>query len=120
MNYQKIFDLCKERNINIKQLSAKINTTYQSLYGTLSKGTLSVKKLEKISEVLQVSPADFFTDQPAPGIVESIRSLKHQNELLSNMLEVMDKRINLMHRELDVRTELNELQKNHMKLLTKQ
>lgn len=62
MNYQLIKILCKRRGFTESHLIRQIEMTPQGYYSARKKETLTVEKLEKISEVLKVNPCLFFRD----------------------------------------------------------
>ena len=78
MEIQKIRVLIKEKGYNINSLSKKLGMSHVGLSKGLENGTLKVETLEKIAEVLGVSPCYFFVGQ------NDTSSLKRFVNLLSN------------------------------------
>ena len=60
-NLLKIKALCKERKIDIGELSQKIGITPQAMHKLIRNGSTSIITLEKIADVLSV-PASIFFD----------------------------------------------------------
>lgn len=80
-NLLKIKDLAKERKIPLKALAEKIGMTPEALSTMMRNGTTNTRTLEKISEILSVSPSVFFEDDNNKGT---------EDFSLSNLEELKD------------------------------
>jgi transcriptional regulator with XRE-family HTH domain len=62
MNYEIIKELAKQKGLSIKKLGDEIGMSDSGLYTAFINNTLKIDTLEKIAEVLGVSPSYFFGD----------------------------------------------------------
>lgn len=65
-NLSLIKALSKERKITLKSLSEQVGITEQGMQKILKDNTTSIVTLERIAQVLSVSPAVFFDDNSSP------------------------------------------------------
>jgi transcriptional regulator with XRE-family HTH domain len=63
MDFTKIKNLAKKRDLNIKELSEKIEMSEANFYKCINRGSIETKHLEKIAKVLNV-PVSYFFDEP--------------------------------------------------------
>ena len=90
-----IRNLCSKENISITELSEKIGMSFSGLYSSLRNDTLKAKTLQKIADILKVSPAAFFDE----GINSTFKTEPLDNELvtmLSNRYDSYLEKINTL------------------------
>lgn len=63
MDYQAIKVMCQKKGITIDSMAEQIGMSRTGLTASLKSGTLKVESLEKISEILDVSPCIFFQNE---------------------------------------------------------
>ena len=94
MNYDKIKEYCDDRKISLPDLAKKIDLTKSGLYLAISKKTLTVEKLEKISNALEVPIWYFFDLDPETPYIKEIEQKNNTNkineETLAQMTKVID------------------------------
>jgi transcriptional regulator with XRE-family HTH domain len=66
MDYNIIKALAKERAVPLKEICSKVGMSEVGLYRSFINNTLKVDILEKIANVLGVSPCYFFGSEPTP------------------------------------------------------
>ena len=101
MNYDKIKEYCDDRRISLPELATKIGLTKSGLYLAISKKTLTVEKLEKISTELNVPIWYFFDLDPEKPYINDIEREKNRNKINEETLEQMTKVIAELKRKLD-------------------
>ena len=95
MIYSKIKKILTDRNITVPQLAEKIDMTKGGLYAAIEKKTLSVKTLEKIAEVFDVSITSFFEDEndewSKPALIAEVKkNEKTISEFNDNIVQLFD------------------------------
>lgn len=65
MDYQLIKQLCQKKDIRLEELSEKIGMSRTGMSTSFRNNTLKVENLEKIAEILDVSPSEFFNQTNA-------------------------------------------------------
>ena len=68
-NLQKIKELANEKNIAMQDLASRSGITPQALSRLMRLGSTNTDTLERISDILGVSPAVFF--DPLPSVAET-------------------------------------------------
>lgn len=69
-NLQKIRAIADEKKITIAQLAAEIGITQQALLKIIRENSTKIETLERISNILKVSPAVFFEDELTKSIIQ--------------------------------------------------
>jgi len=88
MNYNTLLSQIKNKGLTVSRLADLIEMSKTGLYAAIEKKTLTVDKLEKISEVLEVPILIFFEGQPGIKIDnEETVSLKKRISELEEQLE---------------------------------
>lgn len=106
MNLNRIKTLAEKRGITIVDLCNKSDMSHSGFYKNVQKGEIKVSKLEKIADILKVSPAYFFENngkpedyqvKDKPGYYEKMEpaNIKRENELLKELIKEKDKRLKL-------------------------
>lgn len=106
MNLNKIKALAENRGITIVDLCKKAVMSHSGFYKNIQKGEIKVSKLEKIADILKVSPAYFFENngnpeghqvKERPGYYKKTEpvNIKRENELLKELIKEKDKRLKL-------------------------
>lgn len=80
-NLLKIKDLAKERKIPLKALAQEIGMKPEALSTMMRNGTTNTKTLERIAEILSVSPAVFFESKDNDNNAKEDYSLNSLDEL---------------------------------------
>jgi len=107
MNLNKIKDLAEKKRITIVELCKKSDISHSGFYKNVQKGEIKVSRLEKLANVLGVSPAYFFSDDGKPEDYQSKDrpvnyekkepvSLERETELLKELILEKDKRLKLL------------------------
>lgn len=64
-NLSLIRSIAKERKITLKTLATQVGLTEQGLHKILRDNTTTITTIERIAQVLEVSPIVFFDERPA-------------------------------------------------------
>lgn len=112
-NLSLIKTLAKERKITLKSLSQTIGMTEQGMQSLIKNNATNTDTLERISQVLGVSPAVFF-DVPQQGAANAVGD--GASAIVGNDNEIVPKRVLDMLDQKDAR--INELT-NKLLSLTK-
>jgi len=107
MNLNKIKDLAEKKRITIVELCKKSDISHSGFYKNVQKGEIKVSRLEKLANVLGVSPAYFFSDDGKPEDYQlkdrpvnyektETVSLERESELLKELIREKDKRLKLL------------------------
>lgn len=112
MNYSDISELCKTKNIKIKDVLAFIGYSRGGLEFALNNETIELRKLKLLCEYMRISPANFFDTGTfgvminAGGHVQSgnnnqivIESKEREIELLKEQLKDKEEIIRLLKGE---------------------
>jgi len=103
MNYNKLQTLIDKKNVMRKSIAEKLKVSGQGWDNMMKNHTLTVKRLEMLSELLGVSPGYFFDDnenilqEPAQ---EYFKSLKSMSVNLQEDLKYFRERCNQLERDL--------------------
>lgn len=96
MNFNKIKELCEQRNLSINDLAGKIGLSKPGLYRSIQNKTMKVDILERISEVLKVPISIFFYEGPSPEELKRKKDdLEKEIEILNNIREANYLKLNL-------------------------
>lgn len=98
--YLRIKELCKEKNIKLSEVANYIEMRDDSFSIALTKETLNVEKLVKISTFLNVSISELFVGNDISGVVrigDKTLQINNINDLknLMNSQEVKERLIEL-------------------------
>lgn len=109
MNYSDISELCKTKNIKIKDILSFIGYSRGGLEFALNNETIELRKLKLLCDYMRISPANFFDTGTfgvminAGGNVQSgnnnrmsIESKDREIELLKEQIRLKDEIINLL------------------------
>ncbi len=69
-NLQKIKVLAREKKITLAQLASDIGITQQALLKIIRENSTKIETLERISNILKVSPAIFFEDDITKNVFQ--------------------------------------------------
>jgi transcriptional regulator with XRE-family HTH domain len=100
MNYNTLLSQIKNKGLTVSRLADLIEMSKTGLYAAIEKKTLTVDKLEKISEVLKVPITLFFEGQPGitidnqetENLKKRISELDEQLENYKLLIEVLKER----------------------------
>lgn len=107
MNLNRIKTLAEKKGITIVELCKRSDISHSGFYKNIQKGEIKVSRLEKLANVLGVSPGYFFEDsanpedhqvKDKPGDYEKTEpvNLKCEAELLKELIREKDKRLKLL------------------------
>jgi transcriptional regulator with XRE-family HTH domain len=100
MNTQKIRDLCHEKNLSLADLARQLGMTPNGLQSILREKSTNTSTLERIAEILKVSPSIFFTDEPiGSSQSDALKQCEEKVELLRSALRHAESEITLLREQ---------------------
>lgn len=105
MNYSNIEIIADNKRITIPQLAERIGMTKSGLYRSIEKETVSIKTIEKISEVLGVPVTIFFEDENEKlnkhDLTAEVEALKKEFQQLWDTNEMCNERLHAKQQTLN-------------------
>ncbi len=92
MNYNKIKSISNAQGLSMNDLALRLGITKAAVYRMLSVESISVKQLELIAQILNVSPVVFFDDSDIASPLESkelIQALKDKTKLQEEIIKLL-------------------------------
>lgn len=117
MNYNKLKEVIKSKGFSFRQLCIQINKSEAGFHKMIKDETMKVEDLEKISELLKVSPGVFFDTHPynlidsvsLTNVSESKVNYHKGDKFFSNETEQLKAEIANLRNELKYKDEMIEL-----------
>lgn len=101
MNYNELKQIAKKQNILIKDLASEIVITRQGLQKVLDNGTIEIRKVKRICEILKISPLLFFDMVPEASVnVTELQSKETENSLLRDRIKDKDEIIHMLRERM--------------------
>lgn len=120
MNYKNLVELCRAKNLFVKDMCAFVGYSRKGLEMALDNETIELRKLKLLCDYLRVSPAQFFDAGTfgavinAGGHVQSGNNNRMEVESRDREIELLRSQLEQMREQLRDKEEIiNLLKSNH-------
>lgn len=91
MNYNKLKFIASQKKVPLSHLANDLGFTEPGFYSMIKNDTMKVKTLEKIAQLLDVSPCEFFeNDSLSNFVAERAGTYSNANTIINTQNKVID------------------------------
>ena len=112
MDFDKIKNIAKKRQVTLKELSDNIEMSEANFYKCIKRGSIETKHLEKIAKFLNV-PVSYFFEETGKND-SSVTKIKSNNSNVPDCSEFL-KEIEHLNKEIELKDEIIKLLKKQQK-----
>lgn len=113
VNLQRIRTIAREKNITMRRLAQELGITPQGLNSIILNNSTTLEKLDKIAEVLCVSPGEFFDYDDNKNcfmeVMDKYQEEKPKPESANDEMSLLKEEVDLLRGQINLISENNKL-----------